>query len=787
MRALDKKLWRELWRLKMQMLSIGLVVATGIMSVITMRGTYDSLVLAQQNYYAQTRFADLWAPLVRAPLTLLDKLQAIPGVDQVDTRVTLLATLDLDDLAIPAQGRFVSIPELSRPRLNDIDIKQGRYLAAAYPDEVLISEKFAAARSLGPGDSIRVVINGRSRELDIVGIASSAEHSYAVPPGSLYPEDERYGVFWMGREALSAAFDMEGAFNEVVATLMPGANTLAIMRAIDAELEPYGGMGAYLREDQLSHQILENELTGNRIMGSVIPAVFLAVAVFLLHLVLGRLISTQRAEIAVLKAFGYTNVEVGRHYLMYAVIAVLLGGVIGSVGGYYLGQGLLTIYAQYFDIPELNFRPSAGLLLMAFVVSVAAAATGALAAVKRAVDLPPAEAMQPESPLRFKPGPFEKLGLGQLLPSAGRMILRNAERKPLHALLSAVGIAFSLAILLMGMFMFDSINYMMDIQFRQMQREDITLSFKEAIGEGASFELRQIPGVSQVETFHTVPARLKAAQRDEEVSVTGIDPQGRLRRLINADARQIPVPTNGMIISSLLAKRLQLKSGDTVQVEWLAGERQKNEQLVSGIIEDFIGVSVYMSKQALYHATGNAPLISGAFLTIDDEDQAAVFARLKQIPAVAGVASPAGMLESFQREMAESIFVSSGFLVGFASIIAIGVIYNGARISLSERGRELASLRVLGFHRREVAILLLGEQALITLLALPFGYYLGYIFSLFIASSIETDAYRILFSFELDSYLLATAIVMLAAFASGWAVRRRLDRFDLVEVLKTRE
>ena len=787
MKALDKKLWRELWKLKMQILSIALVVATGIMSVITMRGTYDSLVLAQENYYAQSRFADLWAPLVRAPLTLLDKLEAVSGVNEIDTRVSLLATLDLEEVDMPALGRFISVPENGRPLLNDINLKSGRYLLAAYPDEVIISEKFASARNLEPGDNIRVVINGRSRELDIVGIASSPEHSYAVPPGSLFPEDDRYGVFWMGRDALGAAFDMQGAFNELTARLSPEANPEAVMRAIDILLEPYGGTGSYLRKDQLSHQILENELTENRVMGTVIPAIFLGVAVFLLHLVLGRLISTQRGEIAVLKAFGYSNLEVGWHYLMYAVVAVMLGALIGSVGGYYLGKALLGIYIQYFDIPNLQYRMSFGLLALAFFVSVAGAISGAVGAVKKAVDLPPAEAMRPESPTRFHPGPIERFGLGALLPSSGRMILRNLERKPFQAILSAIGVSFSLAILLVGMFMFDSINYMMDLQFRNIQREDISLTFKEAVEDRAVFELARLNGVSHVESYHTVPARLRVAQREEAAAVQGLAMQSELRRIINSDGSRIPVPADGLVISSLLAKRLEIDTGDRVLVEWLAGERRSNEQVISGIVDDFIGVSVFMNREALYRATGDSPVISGAYLKTLDDNKQDIFRQLKQVPAVAGVAAPENMLQTFETEMAETIFIASAFLVGFASIIAIGVIYNGARISLSERGRELASLRVLGFHRREVATLLLGEQALITLLAIPFGYFLGYSLSGLIADSIETDAYRILFVARTETYFLATAIVIIAALASSWAVRRRLDKFDLVEVLKTRE
>jgi putative ABC transport system permease protein len=604
MKALNTKLFRELWQLKMQILSIAMVVATGIMSVITMRGTYDSLVLAQENYYAESRFSDLWAPLVRAPLTIIEKIEEIPGIESIDTRVTLLATLDLEGLEMPAQGRFVSVPELGRPALNDINVRQGRYLSAGYPDEVIISEKFAIARNLLPGDNIRVVINGRSRELDIVGIANSPEHSYAAAPGSLFPEDDRYGVFWMGRETLGAAFDMEGAFNELVATLTPDANSQAVMRSIDENLEPYGGLGSYLREDQLSHQILENELTENRIMGTAIPAIFLGVAVFLLHLVLGRLITTQRGEIGVLKAFGYSNKEVGMHYLMFAVVAVLLGALIGSFGGINLGHGMISLYSQYFDIPDLEYRLTFNLLFIAFIVSVVGACTGAISAVKRAVELPPAEAMRPEAPAKFSPGPFERLGLGKILSSSGRMILRNTERKPVHGLLSVIGVAMSLSILLVGMFMFDSINYMMDLQFRIIQREDITLTFKEVVPESAYLELAHIDGVTRVETYHTTAARLRSGQHEEEIAVQGLDPQGMLRRIINANGDEIPVPTSGIIISSLLAKRLKIDSGDEIQIEWLEGKRKHSNIVISGIVEDFIGVSAFMSKASLSNNSG---------------------------------------------------------------------------------------------------------------------------------------------------------------------------------------
>lgn len=787
MTALHKKLRNEVWHLRGQMLSIALVVATGVMSVITMRGSYDTLVAAQDQYYRDTRFASVWSYLVRAPLSIVGHIESIPGVNAVDTRISFLATLDLDEEGIPARGLFISLPELGRPVLNDIVVKRGRYIAPGGYDEVIISENFALARNLQPGDTVSVIINGRARVLDIVGIAISPEQAYVVPPGSLFPEDDRYGIFWMGREVLGPAYEMDGAFNEVFLSTSPGANLLAVIKRLDEVLAPYGGLGAYAREDQPSHLIMQGELDQNRVMGTVIPAIFLLVAVFLLHLVLGRLISTQRGEIAVLKAFGYSNAEIGRHFLAFAIVAVTLGTMLGTAGGIYLGGLYVNLYGQYFDFPQLEYQLSLSLLLLAATACIAGAISGAFMAVRRAIDLPPAEAMRPEAPARFKPGIVAKLRMGKLLPASARMIIRNVERKPVQGLLSSLGVALSVAILTIGMFMFDSVNYLMDLQFATIQREDLTVTFDEIVNDSVYYELGRLPGVTHVETFRTSAARLRHGHREEEVAIQGMEPGSRLRRIVNADGEVLPVPTEGLVISDLLARRLGVGAGDAIQVEMLEGSRDTRTLRVSGVVEDFLGVATYMSKESLGYLTRERSAVSGAYLLVDDNRMTELSRQLKAAPVIAGVVSPALMLESFEEQMTDSLFIGVGFLLGFAGVIAVGVIYNGARISLAERGRELASLRVMGFHRREVATLLLGEQALITLLAIPLGWVIGYWLSSVIAASLETDLYRLPFVVDRRTFLLAAAVVTVAALASGLIVKRRLDRTQIVDVLKTRE
>lgn len=787
MRALHRKLLRECWHLKGQLLSIALVVATGIMTVITMRGSYESLIEAQQRYYREMRFADVWSSLRRAPESLRERIEAIPGVALADTRVSLLATLDLEGVDAPAQGRFVSLPEIGRPILNDLLIVRGRYVDSSAPDEVIISENFANARGLNPGDEIRAIINGRARSLEIIGVAISPEHSYSVPPGSLLPEDDRYGVLWMSVRALGPAYDMDGAFNETFVKLSPGANERAVIASLNALLEPYGGYGAYARRDQASHMMLQGELDQNRVMGTAMPAVFLGVAVFLLHLVLGRLIATQRGEIAVLKAFGYKDAEVGRHFLMFAVIAVLLGTLIGTIGGAALGRGYIGIYRQYFDLPGLQYHLSPGLLVFALVISIAGAFSGAMGAVRKAIRLPPAEAMRPEAPARFRPGLFERLGIGALLSASGRMILRNVERKPLQAFFSSLGVAFSVAILIIGLFMYDGVMQLIDLQFRKIQREDITVSFLQNVSDSTRFDLGRMDGVTRVETYRVAPVRLRHAHWHRETAIQGMEAEGLLRRLVTVEGTVHPLPADGLILSQVLADRLHVGIGEWLTAEMLEGKRRNAQVQVVGIVEDFLGVTAYMNIEALHRLSGEYDVISGAYLSVLSDQRNPLYRELKQVPAVAGVASPASMLASFERELARNIFISVGFLVGFASVIAVGVIYNGARIALSERGRELASLRVMGFHRREVATLLLGEQGVITVFAIPLGWLIGYGLAYVMVMGLQTDTFRIPFVISARTYGVAALITVFAAVLSAWVVRRRLDSLDLISVLKTRE
>ncbi len=391
--SLQRKLWRDLWRSRGQALAVALVVACGMASYTTTRSTYESLKNSQELYDQRYRFAHIFTALHRAPEALTVQIAALPGVGQVQTRLVVDVTLDVPGLNEPATGRLIAIPEQPRPMLNDRYLRRGRYIELGRRDEVLVSEAFAAANRLEIGDTLGAVINGRWERLRLVGIALSPEYIYALSGFGAFPDNKRFGVLWMGRPGLAAAFNMEGAFNEVSLTMLRGAREPEIMFQLDRLLERYGGRGTYGRYAQVSHRFITDEMVNLKANTTIAPTLFLGIAAFLLHVVLSRLISTQRDQIAILKANGYTHAAIGWHYLQFVLVIVCLGALLGTAIGLWFGATLSSGYGTFFRFPVLHYEARPALLLASLLISTSAALLGALIAVRRAVALPPAEAM----------------------------------------------------------------------------------------------------------------------------------------------------------------------------------------------------------------------------------------------------------------------------------------------------------------------------------------------------------------------------------------------------------
>ena len=787
MKALHRKLLRDLWRLRGQVFAIALVMASGIGVLVMSLTTVESLEETAIAYYERYDFAQVFAHVERAPEHLRDRLREIPGVRTVETRVVRTAVLDIEGFEEPVIGRLVSVPERHEPQLNRLALRQGRYPRLGAPDEAVLTEPFAQAHGLEVGDKLRAIINSRWRVLTVVGIALSPEYVYAIGPGALMPDDQRFGVLWMGHEALQAAYDLDGAFNDVSLALLRGTDPESVVDRVDRLLAGYGGVGAYARADQISNWFLMSEIAQHRTLSTILPTVFLAVAAFLTHMVMGRLIAVERAEIGLLKAFGYRNRDIALHYTRFVLGIGLVGVLLGWFVGYWLGLYHTRLYAEFYHFPFLHFRPGAKSFLLAGFVSLASALIGALGAVREAAALPPAEAMRPPAPPMFRRTALSRLGFIQRLDQPTRILLRQIARWPGRSFITAAGIAMSVAVLVTSMQWIDAINRMVDVYFLDAQAQDISIGFGEPRSSEVERDIARLPGVLTTEPMRAVAAKMRAGSREEREAVQGLPANQELYRVYDAQGREVRLPPEGLVISTMLAKLLDVGIGDRITVEVLEGRRPVFEVPVVSTFETYIGSPAYMDIRALDRLMRERPSVTAVHVRVDDAHRAQLFRELKNLPRVTSVTVKDAAVQTFHETMAKTITIFISFFIVFSCALAFGVTYNAARISLSERGRELATLRVLGFTRAEISYILLGEVALLTFVALPLGCLSGYLLASLIVHAFETELYRVPMVVLASTYGWAIVIGVAATAVSALLVRRRVDHLDLIAVLKTRE
>lgn len=786
-RALDIKLFRDLRRLWPQAMAIALVMAAGVATLILGVGAYDSLSGTRARYYEDNRFADIFAEVTRAPKSVASAISSIDGVAAVEPRISKIAIADIAGMPEPGSVLLMSLPDYREQTLNRVHLHSGRMPDPAVAGEALASDGFASAHGLAPGTTIRVLINGRLRVITITGTALSPEFIYALGPGDLMPDERRFGILWMPERTLAAAYDLEGAFSNLAVKLVPGVSAARVIEQIDHLLERYGGRGAYGRKDQISHAFLDAELQQLQAMSRVLPPIFLVVSALLVNMTLARLVALEREQIGLLKAMGYSSWAVARHYIGFVTVIALAGILIGFAAGTWLGHGMAQLYAKFFSFPFLVFSRNPAIYAISAAITYAAATVGAVRAVSSVAWLPPAVAMSPPAPPRYRKVLGGAVELSRYIRQSSVIIARHLMHWPWRTASSILGMALAVAILVGSLWSFGSIDHMVDITFHRTDRQDASISFTTARPMPALYEVRRLPGVMAAEPFRTVAVKLRHGAAERRLALTGKPPDASLSRILTDDLQPVILPRDGVVLSEAVARILNLRRGDMVEIEVLEGDRRIVWQPVSAIIAGYLGLTAVMDLDAMNAMLGEGRIISGVHLAIDTAQREALFERLKATPAASFIALQYAALQKFRETLAQNILIMVTVYAALAAIIAFGVVYNFARISLSEQGREMASLRVLGFTRGEVSGLLLGELAVVVIVAQPLGWLLGHGFAWGMAQGFETELYRVPLVVNREVYAYASLIVFAAAIASGLVVRRRIDRLDMIEVLKTRE
>ena len=805
MRALDKKLLRDLKGMWSQALAIALVLSAGVATLILAVGASRSLEETRTAYYERYRFAHVFATATRAPRGLMQRIREIPGVAAAEARIQEFAVLDIDGFALPAYGLVVSLPSHGSPTVNGLYIRSGRLPQDGETMAVAVNEDFAKAHGFRVGSRFQAILNGRKRTLNVVSIALSPEFIYATGPGDFVPDDRRFGILWMNETVVEATFNLENAFNSVALFLRRDASQPDVIRRLDTLLARYGGTAAYDREDQFSHAFLDAELKQLAAMRRILPPIFLIVTVFLINMILTRLIALEREQIGLLKALGYRSVTIAMHYIKLVLVIAVIGILIGFVLGTWLGDLLTRLYGDFFHFPFLVFQRKADVYVTSAAISGAAAVIGAARAAWSTMTLSPAVAMQPPAPDRYHRLVGRRSALLRHISQLTIMVLRHIIRSPLRSGVTIFGISLSVAVLVTSLFPVNSVNFMIDATFFQSDRQDATITFGDERPPRVVQDVGRLPGVLAAEPFRTVSVRMRNGQYERRTSIVG-RPEGTdlsrvlgqnvtpvflmgadFSRFLDQSLTPVALPESGLALTEKLAQLLRVRRGDLVTVEFLEGHRYTLEVPVTVVFKSYIGLAAYMDIRALGALLDEAPNVSGVHIAVDEHHSAELYDVMKNTPALSAVGLQKVSLEKFRETMAENIVFMTLIYTLLGMLIAFGVAYNSARIQLSERGRELASLRVLGFTRGEVGRILIVELAIFTLVGIPLGWAIGYGFAWLLIQGFESELYRVPFVIERATYAQAALVIIVAVTVSMLIVRRRVNRLDLIEVLKTRE
>ena len=787
MHAIDIKLLRDFKRLWLQALAIALVLACGVAILLTAVGMYSALSETRAAYYEQNRFADIFAQTARAPLSLVDEISRIDGVLTVEPRISGETLLDIPGQSGIAVGRVLSYPETGDPLLNVPLLLSGRLPDPRHPNEIMVNAPFADANGFQPGDRLSATLRGQKRELTIVGTALSPEFVYTIGPGALMPDDGAFGIIWMSQRAAAAAYDMTGAFNDISLSLAARVETEPVIDRLDKLLEPYGGLGAYDRTTQTSNAFLDAEISQLKAMAAILPPIFFGISGFLVSMVMSRIVALERSEIGLLKATGYSNTEICLHYLMLAGLIALVGIGLGWIAGMILAKSTAAMYAQFFNFPFVLFRVSYWVYAAAGLAGLLTTSAGAAHSALKAAYLAPAIAMQPPAPPRFKRSLVDKAITAIRLSQPTIMILRSLFRWPLRSFFTGLGLALAVASVIASIFINDALDEIVDLAFYQTNRQDAILLFAEDVPEIALENVRDLPGVLQAEgqQFHT--AVLYSGHLSKRVAIEARRPGTDLSRILSSDGQSMSVRPGGIVLSERLAEQLDVKPGDIIEAKFLSGRQETHQLMVTNIVEQHFGLGAYMDLDFLNALFRQAPRLSTVNVTLDDRYTEELNAAIKTLPRVTGIVQMNKNRRSFEETIDTNITVMNTIYIVIAVLITVGVTYNAARIQLSERARELASLRILGFNRSEVSYILVGEIMLIALLAQPIGWLVGVWIASAMTSAFTSDLYSIPLVLKPATFSVASLVVLTAAFASAMVVRHRLDRLDLIAVMKTRE
>ena len=792
MSVLDRKLARELRTSGGLLAAITSIMAVGVACYVALGFAFENLSSAKREYYAECRMADFAVEVKKAPLAELAAIEKLPGVLEIRPRIQFFATVDLERVEEPLNGIVLSLPDRREPVINDIVLRRGGYFTAVRDNEVIVNDAFARRQGLHPGQWVHLLLNNRRQELFIVGTAVSSEFTYLVGPGSITPDPEHLGVFYLKQSFAEDIFDFDGAANQILGRLAPNVRERPeeVLRRAELHLAPYGVFTTVPLKEQPSNRFLTNEIQGLEAFGVIDPAIFLSVAALVLNVLMTRLTEQQRVVVGTLKALGYLDRQVFAHFLKFGLAIGVLSGVLGAGLGYWISGGMTALYRKFFEFPLLETRFYADTFAKGMAISLVCSLLGSVHGARAVLKLEPAEAMRPKPPARGGAIWLERFrGFWGRLSFGWRMTLRNVVRHRFRTAAGMFAAAMGASLMVNALMLVDETHYMIDFQFNQVQRSDIDLAFKDERGAAALDEARRLPGVDYAEPVFDVACTFVNGSHVRKGGITGLDPRAKLTIPRDAAGRPLRIPAAGLTMNRKMAELLHLEHGQMVTIRPVKGLRQPHDVPVAEINDAYLGLAVYADIHYLSRLVREELAVTGVQLSVNPTPEARreLFRELKRLPALQAVTARADTIANVVDTLVKNQQVFIFLLVMFAGVIFFGSVLNSSLIGLAEREREVATLLVLGYTERQVGGLFLRESLLVNTLGTLVGLPLGYLLNVGIAVAYDTEMFRIPVTDPKMIFLESLAIGTAFALAAHAVVQRTIWRMNWLEALKTKE
>lgn len=787
MNILFRNLLRDIKKSKGQFISIIIIVILGVTFYTGINSMFRNLSNSSVKYYEDYKLADLWVDLYKVPIGIKEKVEGLPNVKMVTGRIVKDASINIS--GENATLRFITLPDVKQDIVNDIVIKSGRYFSEGDSNQCLVDQDFFKANDLKLGDYIYPIINGNKVKLKVVGSVKSPEFVYTLKDSSeLMPDNKKFGIIYIKQSFGEAIFDFKGSINSISIQISNGSDAKNEKDDIKKALKNYGVKSVIDRDEQTSTMMLTQEIKKLQSMGGTFPIIFFMVASVIIYIMMGRMVENQRVQIGVLKALGFTNMQVLIYYMSYSALIAVSGSLIGSILGTYMGVGFTKLINQYFNLPLEGARVYGELVLPASILTLFFCLFAGYHSCKVIFKIMPSEAMREKSPEVGKKIIIEKFKvIWENISYLWKIILRNLFRYKRRALLTSLGIIFSSAILLVALSMMDSIDFMMSQQYGNIQNYDIKVNFSKLISVEELNKIKNIPHVKAIEPVLETGVEISNGWRSKDVGFTALIKNPQMYRVEDKNGKALSLPSNGILMSEKLANTLGVNVNDSVNIKFFYPGKEKKEVTVKGIVVQYLGLSTYTSMDNLNSILGEGMIANSAVLKLDNNTfENEVKSKLGDMTAVDSVESKTDALNALLKNMGATKS-SIGVLIVLAAVLLIAVVYNIATINIFERQRELATLKVLGFKDNEIKKLIFNENYIITIFGIVIGLPLGRWLGNYMMLASSTDAYSFPYVVEFKTYIITIVLTLSFTILTNFILMKKIKSIDMIEVLKNKE